>query len=134
AGMAMTIERVEPLLREWPASADLYLPAPRAGTTIRNLRLAATWKRLLDESRGGSREDEIERARRVFYEGFVADEIDRFSREAGGVLDGDDLSSWRATLEPPVTFDYRGVTVCKTGPWGQGPVGLQQLALLSGFD
>jgi gamma-glutamyltranspeptidase/glutathione hydrolase len=24
--------------------------------------------------------------------------------------------------------------VCKTGPWGQGPVGLQQLALLSGFD
>jgi gamma-glutamyltranspeptidase/glutathione hydrolase len=24
--------------------------------------------------------------------------------------------------------------VCKTGPWGQGPVFLQQLALLAGFD
>ena len=108
--------------------------APRPGTTFRNPQLAATWTRLLAEARGGSREDEIERARRVFYEGFVADEIDRFSREGGGLLNGDDLSEWRATLEPPVTFDYRGLTVCKTGPWGQGPVGLQQLALLSGFD
>jgi gamma-glutamyltranspeptidase/glutathione hydrolase len=134
AGITLTIERVEPLLREWPGSAELYLPAPRPGTTFRNAQLAATWTRLLDEARGGSREDEIERARRVFYEGFVAEEIDRFSREGGGLLNGDDLSAWRATLEPPVTFDYHGVTVCKTGPWGQGPVGLQQLALLSGFD
>src|SRR6188474_826241 len=30
-GITATIERVEPLLREWPASADLYLPAPRPG-------------------------------------------------------------------------------------------------------
>jgi gamma-glutamyltranspeptidase/glutathione hydrolase len=134
AGITMTIERVEPLLREWPSSADLYLPAPRPGTTFRNPQLAATWARLLDEARGGSREDEIEKARRVFYEGFVAEEIDRFSREGDGLLNGDDLSEWRATLEPPVTFDYHGVAICKTGPWGQGPVGLQQLALLSGFD
>ncbi len=134
AGVTMTIERVEPLLREWPASAELYLPAPRPGTTFRNPQLAATWTRLLDEARGGSREDEIERARGVFYEGFIAEEIARFSRENGGLLDGDDLCVWRATLEPPVTYDYRGVTVCKTGPWGQGPVALQQLALLSGYD
>ena len=76
AGITLTIERVEPLLREWPASAELYLPAPQPGTTFRNPQLAATWKRLLDESRGGSREEEIERARTVFYEGFVAEEID----------------------------------------------------------
>jgi gamma-glutamyltranspeptidase/glutathione hydrolase len=44
------------------------------------------------------------------------------------------MRNWRATLEQPVTFDYRGLTVCKTGPWGQGPVGLQQLALLQRFD
>ena len=104
--------------------------APQPGTTFRNPQLAATWRRLLDEARGGSREEEIERARRVFYEGFVAEEIDRFSREGGGLLTGDDLRDWRATLEPPVTYDYRGLTVCKTGPWGQGPAGLQQLALL----
>ena len=64
----------------------------------------------------------------------MAEEIDRFSRDGGGLLTGDDLREWRATLEAPVTYDYRGVTVCKTGPWGQGPVALQQLALLAGFD
>jgi gamma-glutamyltranspeptidase/glutathione hydrolase len=89
---------------------------------------------LLDESRGGTREQEIERARHVYHEGFVAEEIDRFSREHGGLLTGDDLASWRATLEPPATVDYRGLTVCKTGPWGQGPAGLQILQLLEGFD
>src|SRR5205823_9173923 len=128
-GLTATIERVEPLLREWPASAELYLPAPRPGTVFRNPRVAATWRRLLDEA-GGT----IEGARRVYYEGFVADEIDRFSREQGGLLTGEDLARWRATLEPPATASYRGLTVCKTVAWGQGPAGLQQLKLLEGFD
>ncbi len=124
-----TIEKAEPLLRTWPASAELYLPAPQPGTTMRNPQLAATWRRLLEES-GGT----VEGARRVYYEGFVADEIDRFSRAHDGFLTGDDMSAWRATLEPPATYDYRGVTVCKTAAWGQGPSALQQLALLEGFD
>jgi gamma-glutamyltranspeptidase/glutathione hydrolase len=128
-GITMTIERTESLLAQWPASAELYLPAPRPGSTFRNPQLAATWRRLLAES-GGT----VEGARRVYYEGFVADEIDRFSRANGGLLTGDDLAQWRATLEPPATFDYRGLTVCKTGAWGQGPSALQQLALLEAFD
>jgi gamma-glutamyltranspeptidase/glutathione hydrolase len=128
-GITMTIERVEPLLREWPASAKLYLPAPRPGSTFRNPTLAATWRRVLAESDGT-----VEGARRAYYEGFVADEIDGFSRANDGLLAGDDMARWRATLEPPVTFDYRGLTVCKTGAWGQGPSALQQLALLEGYD
>jgi gamma-glutamyltranspeptidase/glutathione hydrolase len=128
-GITATIELVEPLLREWPGSAELYLPAPRPGSIFHNPQLASTWRRLLDES-GGT----VEGARRVYYEGFVAEEIDRFSREHDGFLTGDDLASWRATLEPPATVDYRGLTVCKTGAWGQGPAGLQQLRLLEGFD
>jgi gamma-glutamyltranspeptidase/glutathione hydrolase len=134
AGITATIERTERLLREWPASAELYLPAPRPGTTFRHPALAATWRRLLDEARGGSREQEIERARRVYYGGFVAEEIDRFSRAEGAFLTGEDMAEWEPTLEPPVVFAYGDVTVCKTRPWGQGPVALQQLALLSGFD
>ena len=128
-GITATIERAEPLLREWGGSAALYLPAPQPGSTFSNPRLAATWRRLLDESDGS-----VESARRVYYEGFVAEEIDRFSAEHGGFLTGVDLSSWRATLEPPATADYRGLTVCKTAAWGQGPAGLQQLRLLEGFD
>ena len=101
---------------------------------MRNRQLAATYRSILDESRGGSREEEIDRAREVFYEGFVADEIHRFCEDEDGLLTRDDLAGWRATLEQPATYDYRGVTVCKTGPWGSGPVALQQLALLEGFD
>jgi gamma-glutamyltranspeptidase/glutathione hydrolase len=133
-GIPMVIRNVEPLLRGWPGSAELYLPPPEPGSTFRNSQLAETWRRLLDESRGGTREQEIERARQVYYEGFVAEAIDRFSRAHGGLLTGDDLASWRATLELPATVDYRGLTVCKTGPWGQGPAGLQILRLLEGFD
>jgi gamma-glutamyltranspeptidase/glutathione hydrolase len=133
-GITMTIERSEPVLRGWPGSAELYLPAPEPASTFRNPQLAATWRRLLEECRGGSREAEIEGARRVYYEGFVAEEIDRFSRERDGLLTGHDLAGWRASLEAPVTVDYRGLTVCKTAAWGQGPVGLQQLSLLEGFD
>jgi gamma-glutamyltranspeptidase/glutathione hydrolase len=129
-----TIDRVEELLHGWPGSAELYLPAPEVGALFRNATLAATYRRIVDESRGGSREEEIEKARRAWYEGFVAEEIDRFVAAEGGLLTGDDLASWRASLEPPATLDYRGLTVCKTLPWGAGPVGLQQLALLAGYD
>jgi len=51
-----------------------------------------------------------------------------------GLLTGHDLATWHARLEAPASYDYQGLTVCKTGPWGQGPVFLQQLALLSGYD
>jgi gamma-glutamyltranspeptidase/glutathione hydrolase len=132
-GMTMTIERTEALLREWPASAELYLPAPRPGTLFRNPELAAAYRRIVDEAGGGARETRIERARDAFYRGFVAETIDAFCAANGGLLTGDDLASWSASIEAPTTFDYRGYTVCKTGPWGQGPVFLQQLALLDGL-
>ena len=133
-GIRLTIDRTASLLSTWPGSRDLYLPAPEVGALFRNPALAATYRRIVEESRGGSREDEIERARRLFYEGFVAEEIDRFVAAEGGLLAGDDLAAWEATLEAPATLEYRGLTVCKTQPWATGPVALQQLALLRGYD
>jgi gamma-glutamyltranspeptidase/glutathione hydrolase len=133
-GMRLVIEREAELLESWPASRELYLPPPAVGTRFRNAALAATYRRIVDDARGGSREDEIERARRAFYEGFVAEEIHRFCEAEDGLLTGDDLASWEATVERPASHDYRGITVCKTQAWGSGPVALQQLALLEGFD
>jgi len=125
-GICSDIAKMEQVFRdEWPASAELYLPVPKPGTLFRNRDLAATYRRVLAESKG-----ELEAARDVFYRGFVADAI----VEAGSLLDGDDLASWRAAIEQPVTRSYRGWEVSKTGPWGQGPVLLQQLALLDGFE
>jgi len=128
------IRSAEPLLREWPESAALYLPPPEPGRLFRNRDLAATYRRLVEESRGGSREDEIERARDIWYRGFVADACHRMSERYGGLLTGDDLASYAATIERPVSYEFRGTTVCKARTWSQAPVFLQQLALLDGFD
>ena len=129
-----TIQLNRELLETWPGSRELYLPPPPAGELFRNPAFAATYRRIDEESRGGSREDEIEKARLAYYEGFVAEEIDRFVDANGGLLTGGDMAAWHATIEPVVPLEYRGLSVCKTGPWATGPVGLQQLALLAGYD
>jgi gamma-glutamyltranspeptidase/glutathione hydrolase len=129
------IRQVEDVFRsEWPSSAEVFLPAPEPGMLFRSPGVAATYERIVREAGGGFREDEIARARDVWYRGFVADAIDAFVAEEDGFLSADDLAGWEATAEPPASLDYRGYTVFKTGPWGQGPVFLQQLALLEGFD
>jgi gamma-glutamyltranspeptidase / glutathione hydrolase len=133
-GMKLSIERQADVLAGWPSSQELYLPAPDLGAQFRNPALAATYRRIVDESAGGTREAEIERARELYYDGFVAEEIHRFCEAEGGFLTREDMSAWRATFEPVVSFEYGQTIVCKTGPWGAGPVALQQLALLEGFD
>ena len=145
-----TIATVEPLFREhWKTSAAIYLPGgnvPPPGTMLRNPALAATYERILKEaeSAGGDRVRQIERARQMWSRGFVAEAIDKFCRTVeamdssgaphGGLLTADDMASWAPTIEAPATFDYGRFTVCKAGFWSQGPVLLQQLALLKGFD
>jgi len=132
---------------EWPTSVPVWLPggkAPPPDRLFRNPVLTATYRRILAEAGTGSRDQQILRAHDAWYKGFVAEAIDGFcSREAlmdasgrrhKGLLTGADMAAWQPTYEPPVTLDYHGWTLCKTGPWGQGPVLLQALSLLNGFD
>jgi gamma-glutamyltranspeptidase/glutathione hydrolase len=148
--IARTIADVEDLLRdEWPSSAALWLErgrAPRPGTLWHNPALAATYRRLLAEAAaaGSGREAQIEAVRDAFLRGFVAAAIagfversevmDSSGRRHRGLLSGDDLAGFAATVEAPVALEHRGLTVCKAGPWSQGPVMLQALGLLEGFD
>ena len=147
--IAATVETVRPLFEKaWPTSAALWLRAggPRAGQLWANPALAATYARVVQEAEaaGGDRVVQIDAARRAWYEGFVAEAIDRFCRETkvldasgevhGGVLTGADMARWRAPVEAPLSYDYRGTTVLKCGPWSQGPAMLQTLAILQGFD
>jgi gamma-glutamyltranspeptidase/glutathione hydrolase len=145
-----TIATVAAMFRDhWPSSAAVYLPnneVPAAGSLFTNKTLAATYRRILKEaeSAGIDRVAQIERARRSWSHGFVAEAIDRFCRtqtimdSSGqrhrGVLTADDMARWTPRVEAPLTYNYGHYTVCKTGPWGQGPVTLQQLALLKGFE
>jgi gamma-glutamyltranspeptidase / glutathione hydrolase len=148
--IGQAVAAVAPLFAtEWPSSAEVWLPGgqpPAAGGSFRNPALAATWRRVLAEAEaaGRDRDAQIQAARDAFYQGFVAEAIDRFAAGAElldasggrhrGLLAGADLAAWQPPVEEPVRLDYHGWTVCKTGPWGQGPVFLQQLALLAGFD
>jgi gamma-glutamyltranspeptidase/glutathione hydrolase len=59
--------------------------------------------------------------------------MDDSGRPHRGFLTGQDLASWTATYEPPVTLDWQGWTLAKAGPWSQGPALLQALALLDGL-
>jgi gamma-glutamyltranspeptidase/glutathione hydrolase len=145
-----TIDTVKDQFREhWPTSAAVYLPngrVPVPGTIFSNPKLAETYERILREAQngGGSREDEIERARKAWSQGFVAEAIDRFCRTQDimdtsgrrhrGVLTGQDMANWHATIEAPISYDYGRYTVMKAGPWTQGLATLQTLALLKGYD
>ena len=135
--------------QHWPTSAAVFLPGnavPKPGTMFRNAAFGNTYARILKEAEagGGGREAEIERARKTWSQGFVAEAIDRFctheevmdvsGQRNRGLLRGGDLASWQATVEAPLTYDYGRYTVCKAGAWSQAPVVLQQLALLKGFD
>ena len=133
------IRNVEGLFRDdWTTSADVYLPVPVAGTLHRNPRLAATYRRIVEESR-----DDLDAALACWYRGFVADAVVAFQEREwrdssgerhAGLLSADDLRDWSPAYEQPVSVDYGAYMVFKAGPWSQAPVFLQQLRLLEGFD
>jgi gamma-glutamyltranspeptidase/glutathione hydrolase len=142
------ISSVKQLFEEaWPSSAAVFLPGgnvPEAGRLFARPALADTYDRLAREAVGATRESRIRAVRKAWSEGFVADAIDDFcrtqevldvsGRKHGGLLRGEDMARWSATVEDPLRYDYHGHTVLKAGVWSQGPVFLQQLALLRGFD
>ena len=148
---AEMIAAVRPVFAEhWTESGRIYLDgegrAPRAGQRWCNPDLASTYTRLLGEgeARRGSREDVIRATCDAFYRGFVAETIDAYvpydqvldsTGEAhAGFLTGDDLTRWSATEEETVCLGFGDQVVHKSGPWTQGPVFLQQLALLGDLD
>ena len=133
-------------LHHWPTSAQLWLErgeTPKAGALFRNPVLAQTYSRIVDEALGGHREAEIDRARKIWSEGFVAAAVDRFcatqkvldvsGRAHQGVLTGADMANWSASVEAPIGYDYGRYRVLKPGAWCQGLAALQQLALLKAF-
>jgi len=135
---------------EWPGSAAVYLPndqVPEWGDRFRNPEWADTFELLVraeGEAGHQGRAAGLEAARAVFYSGPIAARIAEFCRSESfpdasggshsGLLAYDDFRGYRSQVEAPVSISYRGLDVHKCGPWSQGPVFLQQLALLEGYD
>jgi gamma-glutamyltranspeptidase/glutathione hydrolase len=142
--------RLEPQFAErYPSSHRVFMPGgkvPQVGEVFRNPGFAWTLRQIVqaEQKRGGSRIQGIEAGRDAFYKGKIAERIVEFitgnpvidasGRKHTGLLTLDDMAAWQASIEEPVRMDYRGLDVCKCPPWTQGPVFLQQLALLDGYD
>ncbi|MDX1814995.1 MAG: gamma-glutamyltransferase family protein, partial [Thermodesulfobacteriota bacterium] len=149
--LASAFERSrEQFLENWPSSARAYLPdgrVPAVGEIYFQKDLAGMFAMLVEaesrERRRGRREA-LQAAHDVFYKGEIAERIITFLTESrlpdstgkrhGGLIAKEDLSRYATRVEDPVTANYRGYDVFKCGPWSQGPVFLQQLTILEGFD
>ncbi len=149
--MKIALESYAGWFREsWPTSAAAYLPegrTPEVGELYIQEDLADFFGRLTAaeaKAVGRGRIGALEAARSEFYSGEIAEQILRFSqnnslpdsagRRHKGLLREQDLGGYISRIEDPVTVNYRGLDVYKCGPWTQGPVFLQQLSILEGYD
>ena len=97
--------------------------------------LMATITQLIEaESAAADRLAGLRAVADCFYRGPVAAALDKWSQANGGLIRAEDLAAHVARIEEPVTADYRGFTVCKCGPWTQGPCLLEALQIIAGFD
>ena len=127
------------VLELWPASKAFFLPggrAPGRGDLFRAAPLANTLKELVRAERKarGNRARKIQAVRDYFYRGPVAERVARFSQANGGLLTLDDLKKYHAEFDQPKTGAYRGYTIVKPGFWTQGPVMIEALNMLEGYD
>lgn len=137
--LAETIETHAADYARWPSNAAIYLPggrAPKVGELFVQSDLAGTLEFMAAEeaSAGGDRSAGLQAARRSFYEGDIAERIAAFYRSEGGWLDRKDLAEFRSGIEEPVAGRFRDLEVYTCGPWCQGPVLQQMLAILEHFD
>jgi gamma-glutamyltranspeptidase/glutathione hydrolase len=146
ASAANSLERNKRRIKEWPYSAEVYLPhageareAPYPGEIFRQPDLAETLGKLVQAEQealeaGASRKEAIYAAYERFYTGDIAQEFVRGAQEQGGQITMDDLANWQVYIEEPVMTIYKDIEVYKLTTWVQGPVLLQALNILENFD
>ena len=103
----------------------IFMPGgelPRAGSLLTNPGLARTLEAIASRGRAG------------FYEGDVARELARFSREQGGFFTEADLAAQTARWGEPLKGTYRDLTLYETPAPTQGFTVLEMLNLLEPFE
>ena len=141
---------VEFFKAEWPSSAAVWLPGgqpPRPRDAVSHARCRSDVQanpRRSESGRRRPRAADRSRARRLLSrlrgrgdrpirDPHPADGWKRpAQRRASDRRRHGELA--RDASRSSASYDYGRYRVHKTGPWGQGPVLLQQLALLKGFD
>jgi gamma-glutamyltranspeptidase/glutathione hydrolase len=101
---------------------DGEMRAPREGEIFRNPDLANTLELIAENGAD------------AFYEGEIAQTIDRYMERVGGYLTAEDLADHTSDWVEPESVTYRGVEVFELPPNGQGIAALQMLQILEAYD
>ena len=123
----------------WPASFRFFYPngaAPKRGEIVKMPTLANTLRQMaaIEPKTKGDRAAKIRAVHDLFYKGDIAAKLSDFMETNGGLFTRDDLAKFRAETDEPRTTTYRGYTISKPGFWTQGPVMIEALNILEGFD
>ncbi|MFN0121498.1 MAG: gamma-glutamyltransferase family protein [Blastocatellia bacterium] len=134
------IRNTRPVYEPWADSRAVFLPGgevPKVGDIFAQKNLARTLRELVDVEKKNARRGRsaaLNAVRDHFYRGPVAQRIGAAMEKMGGLLRAGDLAAFRAEVAEPVKVSYHGYDVYKVGFGTQGPVMLQTLNLLDGFD
>ena len=136
---AAFIRGTQRILDLWPASRAFFMPGgvvPNRGDIFREPVLAKTLRELAqtEKKAHGKRAAKLKAVRDLFYQGSLAKRMADFSKANGGLITLDDLKKYHAETDQPRSTTYRGYEIMKPGFWTQGPVMLEALNILEGFD
>jgi gamma-glutamyltranspeptidase/glutathione hydrolase len=136
---ASYLTNLQSTLAHWPVSQKFYYPngsVPKPGEVVHMPDLARTLRDMASAEKhaSGGREAKIRAVHDFFYKGSIAKRIAAFNEANGGLIAYDDLVNFKAELDEPRTTTYRGFTINKPGFWTQGPVMIEALNILEGFD
>jgi len=123
----------------WPASFRFFYPngvPPKRGELVKMPSLANTLRQMaaVEPKTKGDRAAKIRAVHDLFYKGDIAAKLSDFADTNGGLFTRDDLAKFHAEIDEPRSTTYRGYTISKPGFWTQGPVMIEALNILEGFD
>jgi len=136
---SQTLGQTQRVLGFWPQSQKFFLPngsVPQPGELVHMQDLARTLREMVaaEKKAHGDRAARIRAVHDYFYKGPLAKRIASASESMGGLISYDDLAKFKAEVDEPRSTTYRGYTIYKPGFWTQGPVTLEALNILEGFD
>lgn len=120
---ALVLQEKLPDFKEVNKNDMLFTKIWKAGDTIKQPNLAATFTRIMEHGR-----DE-------FYKGESAKTLARFIQDNGGILSETDLANYQAKWRTPITFNYDNLTITSMSPPSSGGIALAQiLKSIEGYD
>ena len=127
------------ILQLWPSSREFFFPdgkLPARGSLYKLTDLAKTFRELasVEKKAKGNRAKKLAAVHDYLYKGALAKRIADFNGSNDGLIALEDLAKFKAEWDTPRTTLFAGFEVLKPGFFTQGPVMLQALNILSGYD